>query len=34
MATALLIFCRSWVASVSVFSVRSPPANIERIACN
>jgi hypothetical protein len=28
MAVALLIFCRSWAASVSVFSMRSPPAHI------
>jgi hypothetical protein len=28
MAAALLIFCRSWAASVSVFSMRSPPAHI------
>jgi hypothetical protein len=28
MAAALLIFCRSWAASVSVYSMRSPPAHI------
>jgi hypothetical protein len=28
MAAALLIFCRSWAASVSVFSMRSPPTHI------
>jgi hypothetical protein len=28
MAVALLIFCRSWATSVSVFSMRSPPAHI------
>ena len=28
MAAPLLIFCRSWAASVSVFSMRSPPAHI------
>jgi hypothetical protein len=28
MAAALLIFCRSWAAFMSVFSMRSPPAHI------
>jgi hypothetical protein len=28
MAAALLIFCKSWAASVSVFSIRSPLAHI------
>jgi hypothetical protein len=28
MAAVLLIFCRSWAASVSVLSMRSPPAHI------
>jgi hypothetical protein len=28
MDAALLIFCRSWAASISVFSMRSPPAHI------
>jgi hypothetical protein len=28
MPAALLIFCRSWAASMCVFSMRSPPAHI------
>jgi hypothetical protein len=30
MATTMLIFCKSWAASVSVFSMRSPCDNPPR----